>query len=569
MKVFNMKIGLRLGLGFGIILLILCVAVFVTTLLLRVVDTNSHKVASESFPHALSAADMAFNVVQVQQWLTDVSVTHDVAGYQDAEEAANGFRKGIAAFKQLYARKNDTRSLKKIEELETFFEQYYEDGKIMTNTYITQGREAGNRLMEDFDEVAEALTSDTAEFKKGQIGEAETMMKTIVSAVDNVLKVLLSLTGFAIVLGFLIAFFITRSITRPVTKVVEVATAMADGDLSKEIEIYQEDEIGSLANAFRNINGRIRNILEEINRLLQAVQDGRLDTRGNAEAFNGDWQELVVGVNNLIDAFVTPINVTAEYVDRISRGDIPEKISTEYKGDFSEIKQNLNGLIETITQLVEEMDRLTRSAVEGQLDTRGNAGTFQGDFARIVQGANNTLDAVVDPLNVAARYVDRISQGDIPDKITEEYQGDFNAIKQNLNRLIDGMNDVTQLAEAMAAGNLSVEVKERSARDTLMQALNAMIQRLNGVVMDVKAAAGNVAFGSQAMSTSLEDLSQGATEQATAAEQVSSAMEEMTANIRQNADNALKTEKIALKSAENIREGGQAVANTVTAMHDI
>ena len=58
----------------------------------------------------------------------------------------------------------------------------------------------------------------------------------------------------------------------------------------------------------------------------------------------------------------------------------------------------------------------------------------QGDFRKIVQGVNETLDAVIGPLNVAAEYVDRISKGDIPPKITDSYNGDFNEIKNNLNQ---------------------------------------------------------------------------------------------------------------------------------------
>ena len=105
------------------------------------------------------------------------------------------------------------------------------------------------------------------------------------------------------------------------------------------------------------------------------------------------------------------------------------------------------------------------------------------------------------PINVTTEYLDRIAKGDIPDKMTEEYKGDFNEIKNNLNLLIDAMNAVTRLAQEMADGNLTVEVKERSAGDTLMQALNVMVQRLKAIVTHVTSAADNVASGSQGMSS--------------------------------------------------------------------
>ena len=79
---------------------------------------------------------------------------------------------------------------------------------------------------------------------------------------------------------------------------------------------------------------------------------------------------------------------------------------------------------------------------------------------------------------MAAEYVDRISKGDMPEKITDNYNGDFNAIKDNLNILIDALNNITSMAEEMADGNLMVNVKERSEKDKLMLALGEMVSNL-------------------------------------------------------------------------------------------
>jgi methyl-accepting chemotaxis protein len=127
------------------------------------------------------------------------------------------------------------------------------------------------------------------------------------------------------------------------------------------------------------------------------------------------------------------------------------------------------------------------------------------------------------------------------------------------------------LASKVAGGDLtvSVEVNEKGEAGQLLSAVKAMVEKLREVVTAVKAAADNVASGSQAMSAASEEMTQGATEQAAAAEEASSSIEEMTANIRQNADNALQTEKIAVKAAGDARQGGAAVAETVSAMKQI
>jgi len=355
----------------------------------------------------------------------------------------------------------------------------------------------------------------------------------------------------------------------PINVTAEYLDRIGKGDIPDKITEETKGDFNEIKNNLNLLIDNISNVLQETNALIQAVQEGKLDTRGNAGTFAGDWRELVVGINNVIDAFVAPFNVTAEYLERIAKGDVPGKITEEYKGKFNEIKDNLNQCIDAVNGLVAETVRLTESAVAGQLNIRGDTDKFSGDYARIVQGVNDTLDAVIGPLNVAAEYVDRISKGDIPDQITEEYKGDFNEIKQNLNTLIEAMHDITRLAEEMAGGNLLVEVDERSAQDTLMQALNAMIQQLKEVVVNVKAATDTVAVSGEELSTRSEAMSQGAAEQASAAEEASSSMEQMAATIRQNADNAQQTGKIALESAEYAEESSRVVAETVVAMQQI
>ncbi len=407
------------------------------------------------------------------------------------------------------------------------------------------------------------------------------------------------------------------------------------------------------------VRENLKSLISDTNILVNAAVQGKLAIRADASKHQGDFKKIVQGVNNTLDAVIGPLNVAAEYVDRIAKGDIPNKITDSYNGDFNEIKNNLNTCIDAINGLVDGMNNmssqhdlgdidavidinkfqgtyknmaagvnnmvqghitvkkkamaciaefgngnfeapldkfpgkkafinetieqvranlkalitdtniLVKAAIEGKLATRADAGKHKGDFRKIVQGVNETLDSVIGPLNVSAEYVDRIAKGEIPNKITDNYNGDFNEIKNNINILIDAMNEITGVAEEIASGNLNVTAKERSQDDKLMRAMSVMISGLTQIVDEVKDTVENVTSGSQELSKSSEQLSQGATEQAASAEEASSSMEQMTANIKQNADNAQQTEKIAQKSAEDAKEGGKAVAETVEAMKEI
>ena len=120
---------------------------------------------------------------------------------------------------------------------------------------------------------------------------------------------------------------------------------------------------------------------------------------------------------------------------------------------------------------------LVNAAVEGKLSTRADASKHTGDYRKIIEGVNHTLDAVIGPLNVAADYVDKISKGAVPAKITDEYKGDFNAIKNNLNSCIDNINalvaDAGLLVKAAVEGNWRYAPTPASIRATTARSSKA------------------------------------------------------------------------------------------------
>ena len=355
----------------------------------------------------------------------------------------------------------------------------------------------------------------------------------------------------------------------PLNVAANYVARISQGDIPTKItDTYNGD--------FNTLKGNLNTCIDAVNALVleaaglaKAAVDGKLATRADASRHNGDYRKIVQGVNDTLDAVIGPLNVAANYVARISQGDIPAKITDTYNGDFNTLKGNLNTCIDAINALVVEAASLAKAAVDGKLATRAEAGKYNGDYRKIVQGVNDTLDAVIGPLNVAARYVDLISKGDIPSQITDTYNGDFNSIKNNLNTLVVAMNDITAAAEEVANGNLTVELHERSPQDKLMQALASMVSGLTRTVSEIRGIAGEVAAASQSISTASIQVSKGASAQAAAAEEASSSMEQMVSNIKQNADNASQTDKIANKSAKDAQESGKSVLEAVSAMKEI
>ena len=227
--------------------------------------------------------------------------------------------------------------------------------------------------------------------------------------------------------------------------------------------------------------------------LAKAAVEGKLATRADATKHEGDFRKVVEGVNQTLDAVIGPLNVAAEYVDRISKGDIPPKITDKYNGDFNEIKNNLNVCIDAISRVVADGVGLTKAAVEGKLATRADAAKHEGDFRKVIEGFNLTLDAVIGPLNVAAEYVDRISKGNIPPKITDTYNGDFNELKNNLNNCVSNVSalvaDANLLVKAAVEGKLATRADAAKHEGDFRKIVEGVNQTLDAVLEPINEAA--------------------------------------------------------------------------------
>ena len=183
-----------------------------------------------------------------------------------------------------------------------------------------------------------------------------------------------------------------------------------------------------------------------------------------------------------------------------------------------------------IFKLKENMKISTEAILDGKLDFRIKPEIIEVEFRPILIGLNDVIEAFIKPINVTSEYVEKISNGYIPEKIVDEYKGDFNKIKNNLNM---------------------------------------MVQNLSEFAQSTQSAALQVATGSEQMSSSADEMAQSANEQSASVEQVSSSMEEMNSSVIQNADNAKQTASISEKVAKDAIEGGDAVNETVHSMKTI
>ncbi len=275
---------------------------------------------------------------------------------------------------------------------------------------------------------------------------------------------------------------------------------LSGGSLDLDLNVTEADDYTrEISQEYQNVNKDLMQVIEAVSSmandadsLVDAAIMGKLGTRADASKHQGVYQKIVQGVNDTLDAVIGPLNVAAKYVDEISKGAIPAKITDNYNGDFNVIKMNLNQAIDAVNNLVADAGLLSKAAVEGKLATRADASKHQGDYRKIVQGVNDTLDAVIGPLNVAAKYVDDISKGAIPAKITDNYNGDFNVIKMNLNQAIDAVNnlvaDAGMLSKAAVEGKLATRADASKHQGDYRKIVQGVNDTLDAVIKPIEEA---------------------------------------------------------------------------------
>jgi methyl-accepting chemotaxis protein len=395
---------------------------------------------------------------------------------------------------------------------------------------------------------------------------------------------------------------------------------LAAGDLSQEIRVDRSDEIGLLQQALLEIQQALKALDRDAQMLSTAAIEGRLTTRADAAQHQGEYRKIIAGVNNTLDAVINPLNVTARYVDDISKGIIPPLITDNYNGDFNVIKSNLNACINALNGLIAEMNTMSSEHDKGDIDVKIDESHFQGAYRTMGAGVNNMvfghiavkkkamacikafgegdMDAPLESFPGKKRFInDTIEQvrGNIKALVTDtnmlsaaavagkletradasQHQGDFRRIVQGVNDTLDAVvspiQDVQRVMGAMEQGDMTQNISKsyNGDFDTLKQAINNTITRLSDTIAQIITAADALSNASGQVSATAQSLSQSSSEQAASVEETTASLEEMTASVSQNTENAKVTDNMASKSAKEAVEGGEAVGKTVDAMKSI
>ena len=341
----NMKIGPRLGFGFGILMVLMLIVGTFSIFRINGLNDSIDKMVHDRFPKTVQSNDIISNINIIARAAGNI-VIDDSKATVDAElkrvaESRKIVADNLEKLKATVKSEKGKAIMAKIDAIRPVYvketEQYMDlvrNGKVeqAKAMLLTSIRASQRTYLEAVEELIHFQTKIMEEGGKEAAADAKSAQTMIIA-----------LLVAAMILGVALGLLITRSITAPVNACVDAANKIAAGNTDVHLDSTAKDETGILQAAMNKMAEAIQALIKDASMLSDAAIAGKLATRADATKHQGDFQKIVVGVNETLDAVIGPLNVAAEYVDRISKGDIPPRITDSYNGDFNEIKNNLNG----------------------------------------------------------------------------------------------------------------------------------------------------------------------------------------------------------------------------------
>ncbi len=166
-------------------------------------------------------------------------------------------------------------------------------------------------------------------------------------------SLMLILAAVLVALG--LGLGIARLITNPLSRIVEIAGKVAAGDVNQQIDYRAKDETGMLAEAFSGLIGTLKGLIGETAQVVKAARAGQLDRRGHDEKFAGAFRDLVVGINDTMDAFAAPVKEASAVLVKVAARDLTVQMEGDYQGDFATVKNSLNTAVKNLREALSEV----------------------------------------------------------------------------------------------------------------------------------------------------------------------------------------------------------------------
>ncbi|NGM52772.1 HAMP domain-containing protein [Stenotrophomonas pavanii] len=526
----NVRVAWRLGLGFGLLLLLVA-AVVATGATASVVQKRAMQqvvdisVAKVRLLSQMLDANNQMMVVRREMLIrqgddrsSDEKRIADVVKRYEASwsayQALPGDAEGKAIAETIAAKRAIARPLNK-QTSELMEQGDYPGAVALTLGPVQDAANGWNRALSDGVDFEEK-ESRKAAAEAIRLGERSLLQ-------------LLVLGGVALLAGIAASVMIGRSLTGPLARAVNLAERLSKGQLDQEFRLGGRDELTQLGEAMASVRQSVQAAIGAQLQMAEQHEAGAIRYRMDASAFPGDFGRMVQATNSLVESHVEVELLMAEVMQRYAIGDLSRDLP-DYPGEKATLSRTLAAVKQSLMAINAQIDELARAARAGDFSMRGDAAAFQFQFKAMVEHLNGMMASSQASIADVSDVLRAISHGDLTTRMDGEYDGVF-------ARMRDDANTTTA--------------------------------QLTGIVQGIQAAADSINNAAQELAAGNNDLSRRTEQQAANLEEAAASMEELTSTVRQNAELARQADSEAHAAGAAVRETEQAMAQMASVMGEI
>ncbi|MFJ8741472.1 HAMP domain-containing protein [Embleya sp. NPDC127516] len=299
--------------------------------------------------------------------------------------------------------------------------------------------------------------------------------------------------------------FMAGNLTSQVRSIAQVATAVAQGDLSQKVRVDARGEILELKNTINTMVDQLSAFADEVTRVAREVgTDGRLGGQADVKGVSGTWKDLTESVNVMADNLTAQVRSIAQVTTAVAQGDLSQKIRVDARGEILELKETINTMVDQLSAFADEVTRVAREVgtegnLGGQATVRGASGTWKD----LTDNVNVMASNLTGQVRSIAQVATAVARGDLSRKITVEAKGEVAALAEVINTMVDTLSafadEVTRVArEVGTEGILGGQARVPNVAGTwkdLTDNVNSMANNLTGQVRNIALVTTAVANG--------------------------------------------------------------------------
>jgi HAMP domain-containing protein/CheY-like chemotaxis protein/signal transduction histidine kinase len=299
--------------------------------------------------------------------------------------------------------------------------------------------------------------------------------------------------------------FMASNLTGQVRNIAEVATAIANGDLSRKITVDVRGEILQLKETLNTMVDQLNRFAGEVTRVAREVgTEGRLGGQANVPGVAGTWKDLTDSVNSMAGNLTGQVRNIAEVTTAVARGDLSRKITVDVKGEILELKNTINTMVDQLNAFAGEVTRVAREVgTEGKLGGQAQVPGVAGTWKDLTDNANFMASNLTGQVRNIAEVATAVARGDLSRKITVDVKGEILELKDTINTMVDQLrsfaSEVTRVAREVGTdGKLGGQAQVPGVGGTwkdLTDSVNSMASNLTGQVRNIAEVSTAIASG--------------------------------------------------------------------------